>query len=223
MIFGYKFTNYANCFGGFMKSSHFQVFVLAGLLSVSFGCGKDSKNSSASPAASPAVVNLYNAGITQTSQQILDKNISWYNSSVEGYPGEVVANRYIKKTEKVYSTVPNCQVRTFLGISFQTCLSSSSPTSNQVLSLVNVFFTPTSAPINTKGNSELNSLFAGAAGTLMSASDISSNVSSLEFVSADGLTVTTYYIDRGLHSKVNPVVKEVLTQQSKVVIETFFY
>lgn len=197
-----------------MKSSLFSSILCASLLVFAVGCGKENKSGGGGSSYS----NLSNSGLTQTSQQVLQKNLDWFNSTVEGYSGtnNVV---YVTKTSKVYPNGPTCEQKKFLGIPYQYCTYSSNPTSSQTVYQGFLTLVSNGGAISSKGNTELNNVFNGSQGTLISAIDVSATASQLDFVNSTG-NIVSFIIDRGLHSTANPVVKIVTDSSSKTVNET---
>lgn len=184
------------------------------VLTFAVGCGKENKSGS----NKYNYPNLFNSGLTIGNQQVLDKNLNWYRGNVEGIPTAGVIT--VVKTQYSYNTAPTCETKKFLGIPFQYCTYDSDRDSSE-LSRQNVSIVPSNAAINTKGNAELNAIFSGASGTLMSAVDQTHTRSKLDFIRNDGIIVS-YIIDRSVHSSLNPIIKIETSQSSKVETVTTY-
>lgn len=183
--------------------------VCASLLAFAVGCGKENSSGNKN-----AFANLYNQGLSMTSQQSLQKIQNWYKGNIEGQGLIGVVN--ITKTKYDYNTAPNCEQKKFLGIPYQLCTYSSSSSSGTIVSQQsNVDLRiNNNVAISSKGNQELNAIFSGASGTLLNAVDVSPSASQLDFLRSDGVIVT-YIIDRNYHSALNPVKKSESSQSSK--------
>lgn len=193
-----------------MKTSLFSSILCASLLVFAVGCGKENKSGGS---RSGAYNNLYNQGLSQTNQQVLQKNVNWFNARTEGLALQGLVN--ITRTPYTFNTAPNCEEKKFLGIPYQYCSYNSSGTPGTAVVQNNVQLFQDNRAINAKGNTELNAIFSGASGTLVSAIDLSSTASKLDFLRADG-TIVSFVIDRSYHSLLNPVKKTETSQAQKV-------
>lgn len=193
-----------------MKSSLFKSMLCASILVFAVGCGKENKSGGGNRYS-----NLYNAGLTQTSQQVLQRAANWYNSTAEGVPqwGELT----IIKTQRVYNTQPTCETKKFLGIPYQYCKLNGTPTTTE-LSRVDTMIVQDGKKISQKGNIELNNIFNGTNGTLVSAIDVPGGFK-LDFLRNDGKMVS-YVINTGFHSSLNPVAKVESSQTQVIEIVT---
>lgn len=192
--------------GGIMKSL-LTSFLCASFLVLAVGCGKDNKSG-----GNNSYTNLYNTGLGNDSRIVLDKLTAWYQGVNEGI--SVTGLRNVVKKELIYNTQPTCEQKKFLGIPYTVCQYSGSPTQERELSSQPINLVQDGRKISEKGNTELNEVFNGSQGTLLSAVDVSSLRSELTFLRSDGVTVT-YVIDRGYHSLVNPIKKSETSQTSR--------
>lgn len=197
-----------------MKSSFFNSIILASILVFSVGCGKSSKSSGSNTGA---YTNLYNPGLTQTSQQVLEKNTAWFNAAAEGQM--ITGTRTVIKTQYSANTTPTCTNRTFLGIPYTSCTYSSGSSSGTELSRSTQYLFQDGRAISAKGNAELNAIFSGTHGTLINAIDTGAYSSQMDFLRGDG-TIVSFIIDRNYHSLLNPVRKSEISQSTKLDIIT---
>lgn len=182
--------------------------LFASLLVFSVGCGKENKSGGGNRYA-----NLYNAGLSQTSQEAMKKVQAWYQGNVEGQAITGIVN--ITKTKYDYSSAQDCQQKTFLGIPYTYCTYGGSSQQGTIVSQqsnVNLYLN--NSAISSKGNQELNTIFSGQSGTLLNAVDLSQTATQLDFLRGDGVIVS-YIIDRNYHSLLNPVKKTETSQMSK--------
>ncbi len=183
------------------------------------GCGKDN-NSGKKSAPKYSATNLYNSGISTSTKQVVDKVAAWFNGTQESQIGQVVN---IRRVRRDYSSGQNCQQRSFIGINFQYCTSLGSNLQETTVSeRTGVALTQNGTRISAKGNQDLNIIFSGQAGTLLSAVDVSSSASRLDFLTANGVVVS-YFIDRNYHSALNPVQKSESSQTERfdVIVRLF--
>ncbi len=196
-----------------MKSL-FNGILFASILAFSASCGKDGKSSGSN---NGIYGNLYNAGLTQTSQQVLEKNTAWFNAATEGLM--ITGTRTVVRTQYTSNTTPTCVDKKFLGIPYRSCTYSSGSSSGTELSRSTQYLFQDGRAINAKANADLNAIFSGANGTLVSAIDLSQSASQLDFLRPDG-TIVSFVIDRSYHSLLNPVRKSEISQSSKIDIIT---
>jgi hypothetical protein len=190
-----------------MMKLNLNALICALFLAFVIGCGKDN-----STGTNKTNVNLNNSNLSASSQQSLQKVINWYQGSQEGQGLTGVVN--ITKT-KYESANSNCVQKTVLGISYQDCSSNQSQAQGFIVSQQpNVNLIQDGKTISSKGNQDLNALFSGADGTLISVVDVSSTASQLNFIRSDGVLVT-YIIDTNYHSSLNPLKKTESSQTSK--------
>ncbi len=188
------------------------LFCILGLtLFTVVGCGKDNKSGKKSSQNSNPI-NISNSGLSSTSQQVVEKVGAWYNSTQESGTGQVVNIRRVRRN---YNSGQNCQQRSFLGIIYQYCTSLGSYGQESVVSeQTGVALTQNGTAIRNKGNQDLNLVFSGQAGTLITAVDVSATASRLDFLASNG-AVISYFIDRGYHSALNPVQKSESSQTER--------
>jgi hypothetical protein len=187
-----------------------------GLTLITFaGCGKDNNSGKKSSRNQFNFANLINPGIPANGQAVVQKLGSWYSGSSEAQVGQAGTLSRIRYN---YSSSQTCTQKSFLGIPYQYCTSSGSNQQGQIVSQQTVALTQDGRAINTKGNTELNAIFSGEAGTLLSAVDVPAygqSVSQLDFLRSDG-TIVSYLIDRGAHSQLNPVRKSESSQSGRI-------
>ena len=206
-----------------MKPSLFKSIVCASILVFAIGCGKDNKSGKSNgyvnqyPNLYNQYPNLYNQGLNQNQQTVLAKLTSWFNSPTEGT--RVLGPVTIKKIRYVTNSSQNCIQKEFLGIPYQHCTyDNAAPQGTEVSSTPKVLVSD-SQIINAKGNVGLNEIFAGSVGTLISATDLTSTVSRLDFLNQTG-EIVSYIIDTSFHSALNPISKTVTSSTRKVEIRT---
>ncbi len=198
---------------------HFLNFVLGLTLLTVVGCGKENKSGKKS-APNNNYTNLYNSGMSSSSKQVVDKVGAWFNGTQESQTGQVVNFRRIRRD---YNSGQTCQQRSFIGINYQYCTSSGSTVQETtVQERIGVALTQNGTRISAKGNQELNVIFSGQAGTLLSAVDVSPTASRLDFLNSSGVVVS-YFIDRNYHSALNPVQQSESSQTERfdVIVRQF--
>ena len=176
-------------------------FLCASFLVLAVGCGKDNKSG-----GNNSYTSLYNTGLSNDSRMVLDRLTAWHQGVNEGTAA--MGDRLVVKKEYVFNIQPQqvCEQKKILGIPYTLCKYSSSPAEEREISNGRVALLQDGRKIADKGNTELNNIFNGSQGTLVSAMDVSAMSSELTFVRTDGTSVT-YVIHRGYHSLVNPVKK----------------
>lgn len=213
-----------------MKTIIVKALGLALLITLA-GCGKGSSkggssvNCAKNPYQQACLVNGGMNGIgTISGTQALANFKAWYASSNNGmYPGS--ANLYKEdRTTYTYNTGSNCssQPVKIFGINlgnFQSCSYSSSPTStNTVTNTVAVLVGASKA-----SNAILASIYAGTAGTLVSAvqtQGLPSYGGALYIIrlqAVDG-SVKEYWIDTGINSAFQPVKTVDVTNSKEEVV-----
>ena len=190
-----------------MKPSLFNSILCASLLAFAVGCGKNKSGGSKNN-------TLPYYGSNLTSQQLQSNLTNWYNGKTEGSR----ALGYMK-IEKRQQNNQNCDSVNVFGLfdlpycTFSYNSSSSSGTlvgTPETLTLVN----NDNIAIKDRGNSELNSIFDGSAGTIQQITSVGNQAVRIDIVNNN--TMTSYVIDMSYHSKLNPVVKTVSSQSGAV-------
>ncbi len=198
-----------------MKTSLFNSILCASLLVFAVGCGKESKGGGSSNG-----INYNNLGaISQQAAQSLN---SWYNGSVEGTYPTTAGMVNVTKTVSIYNTQPTCENKKFLGIPYQSCSFSGSPTS-EVPTTSTVAIVPENKAIKDKGNAELAEAFSTSGRTLLDARAIDQYRTQLTYLNNSTGEVIVYGINRGINSKLNPEFKRVTTssQRTDTVLSGF--
>jgi hypothetical protein len=189
-----------------MKSSLFKGLLLASVLVVSVGCGKESKSKGTTAVAyNPYdTTNPYYQDPTVATQAAMANANAWYAATAETV--STIGQRIEQRVSYVYSG-PNCSTKSYAGgfINFEFCKQSSA-TPTYTSRTVNVLQS------NVKSqNPKLAAAFTPPAGsTLYSASETNSvfsltgRVFVLTYAKPNGHGMQ-YVIDTGLNSAFNPV------------------
>jgi hypothetical protein len=187
--------------------------VLCSLMLLAAACGKSGGGGSG---VNTYTSNLTNVGLSATSQQSLVVAANWYASNIEGT--SYLGTYKVTRTPYSYNTAQTCEERHFLGIPYQYCTTNGTPVSGTPVVQPFVVLMQDGVVISAKGNTELNTIFSGAAGTLISATSSGSRIQ-MDFLRADKLGITSYVIDTSAHSLLNPISKTETTESSKIVTQ----
>lgn len=177
--------------------------LLCASLLLAVSCGKDGGGGSSSGSRSAN----YNQYVTQSTKQIFESlKTSWYNSTTEGSRGSGPITVQQKQVAQANNN-QTCDSIELGPISIPYCYSTSVSNSggDTVLSTQNLTLVRDGKKISAKGNAVLNSIFNGSAGTVVQATQVGYTAYKLD-LQKDNI-ITSYIIDKGYHSLLNPVQK----------------